>query len=74
MNPLKLKGARTSLGYRQSDMAKIMRIKEGSYQRKESGKSALTLEQALCIMEILHFDLSQFNEFLCDNRLPVDKR
>lgn len=64
MNPLEIKAARTRLGYTQAEIAEKLGMKEGTYQKKESGKLVFRVHQALSLGKILGMTEEQINEFI----------
>ncbi len=71
MNTLEIKGARTRLGYTQRDMAEMLGLTEGSYQKRESGAVEFKHEEVIRLAEILHLTIRQVNDFIFDGKLPV---
>lgn len=73
MKTLKLKSIRVGKGYIQSKLAKEMGTSENTYNRKELGMIAFTIEEVKKISEILDLDIDQVNDIFFDNQLTNTK-
>ena len=52
MKIIKIREYRKANGYRQSDLAKLLGIKQNTYSRKESGKSRFTIDEITMLTHI----------------------
>lgn len=73
MLPLEIKGARTRLGYKQSDVAEKLGIPTATYRKKESGESRFTDKEKIALADFLELTPIQLNNYLYDGLLPIGK-
>ena len=52
MKIIKIREYRKANGYRQSDLAKLLGIKQNTYSRKENGKSRFTIDEIIMLTHI----------------------
>ena len=52
MKTLKVREYRKLNGYKQEDLAKLLRVTQGAYSRKENGKRGFTIDEITMLKDI----------------------
>lgn len=73
MMSLEIKGARTRLGLKQSEVAYQLGISLSSYQKKESGRIPFTEAQKFQLAKVLKLTPMQTDVWLFDGQFGVEK-
>lgn len=73
MKSLKLKAARVGKGYIQSKLAREMNITDKTYNRKELGVVAFSIDEVIKIAQLLDLSIEQVNDIFFDNQLTERK-
>lgn len=66
-----IKAARVKAGYTQGEMADKLGMTVNAYRHREWGEVSFSPDQMIEVAEILHLDLTQFNDFLFCGKLPA---
>ena len=66
---LEIKGARTRLGYKQQDMAKLLGIATSTYEKKERGKARFNIGETFKLAEALKLSYEQLDDYLLGGML-----